>query len=353
MLNRRTFLQATGLAGLAVAATGMTAAEAFAAPALTARVMTFNIMLASKTANQVDPTSSNNAVPDSDVYWPNRADRMMDWIGYENPDIVGMQENYSFKDKPQIETVRSAIEQTYQIVRSTDTNPILVRKAKYQVLGSGQFQINWKGKDGSRFNRYCTWAKLTDLPTGRTVYSFNTHTHPYQEDYAAKARSKGYDALIAGMKLVLGVSDLAVAAPWWLTGDFNARSDETRSVYRDHLTKLPAAGIVPAHARPGATETSEIMSASSYNGYGIKLGGRWRYHAIRTYGYQTPEKKSGQEGYLYDYVWTQAAASVTSWRVCVGPGKRSLKADDGKYYPFFAHGPIPSDHNPMLANLTF
>lgn len=340
-LSRRVFLGGLSATAIAAATCGLAPMAVAAAPPLTVKVMSVNLMLASKTANQVDGSDSNNAVPDADVAWPARATEHARWILAENPDVVGAQENYSYKDKPQIEVLAPKLP-GYKVLHGTTTNPILVRST-FAVQATGTFAINTKGKDGSRFDRYVTWARLTDPRSQRTFYAFNTHTHPYQEDYAARARSVSYDALVAGMKKV----DPDLATPFTLTGDFNARSDETQKVYRDHLVKLPAAGIYPMHTRPGVKDASAVP-ASSYNGYGIVLDGRWRYHAIRDYGYRTPEKK--HVGYLYDYVWVGKGATVSEYEVVTGPGVRWFKSVQNW---FFADLPIPSDHNPVTAVVTY
>ena len=46
-------------------------------------------------------------------------------------------------------------------------------------------------------------------------------------------------------------------------------------------------------------------------------------------------------------------ATVLERQTYTGPGVRRLKLSDGRRYPFFADGPVPSDHCPVLARVRF
>ena len=158
----------------------------------------------------------------------------------------------------------------------------------------------------------------------------NTHLDPFQLLPQAKARS-------AEVSLV--ISQLRRLNPGWkvptvLLGDLNTRSDETRSIYRDALVKLPNAGLRNA-APIAARDASRVPRASSKNDFGTEIDGRWRYRAIRT------------DAMTYDYAFVSPGITARNWQVVTGPGVRRI---DG--HPFFADGPVPSDHCPVQVELS-
>ena len=68
--------------------------------------------------------------------------------------------------------------------------------------------------------------------------------------------------------------DPSYAVPAVLTGDFNARSNENRPVYREHLTRLRADGWRNSESL-ARHDTTQVPGASTLNGFGAKIDGRW------------------------------------------------------------------------------
>ncbi len=108
--------------------------------------------------------------------------------------------------------------------------------------------------------------------------------------------------------------DPSYPVPAVLVGDLNARSNETRPVFREHLTRLAADGWRNSDALT-RHDTTTVPGASTLNGFGAKLGGQWHYRLISTTG---PD---------YDYVWVRTrTAAVATWQTVLRPW--SALADD-------------------------
>lgn len=132
--------------------------------------------------------------------------------------------------------------------------------------------------------------------------------------------------------------DPSYAVPAVLTGDFNARSNENRPVYREHLTRLRADGWRNSESL-ARHDTTQVPGASTLNGFGATIDGRWYYRQI------------SRTGTDYDYVWVRKGQAVATWQTVLGPAVRRLRVN-GRSYPFFADVPVPSDHCPVLAHIT-
>lgn len=305
---------------------------ATAAPStLDARVMSWNIMTGRKTVRQLAVD-----VPARDVTWSARQPQILAWIHDIDPDIAGLQENEGIAGSTDRQSDRLApLLPEYGWAMKDHNLPIIYRAARYHLVDQGVFRIGQPGQDGGHFNRWCTWAKLEDRSTGAQMVVFNAHTEPFQTARAATARAASYPRLINGMQTINPHGRL----PYVLVGDFNARSDETRPRYRDHLRVLPQAGMVDTHDK-AAKITTDIPGAASYSGYGIVINGRWRLGAVRTYDY------------YYDYIFARSDVTVRTWQVATGPGSRQIKIGE-RAYPFYADRPLPSDHNPVIAELVW
>ena len=77
--------------------------------------------------------------------------------------------------------------------------------------------------------------------------------------------------------------DPSYAVPAVLTGDFNARSNENRPVYREHLTRLRADGWRNSESL-ARHDTTQVPGASTLNGFGATIDGRWYYRQISRTG---------------------------------------------------------------------
>lgn len=329
--GRRTLLLA-GLAGLA----GCTAPRVLApasspGPATTkatvaaetrwrTRAMTYNMLTSIRGATEFNP-----AVEADEVRLANRAPVMARWIARADPDIIGLQENEADTPAELPLLALAALLPGYQQVHPELEVPILIREGTYTVGEAGTKEISQRF-----YVRYLTWCRLTHNATGRDLLVANTHLDPFQRLPQARARSAETDLVIAELRRL----NPGWKSPTLLLGDFNTRSDETRGVYRDALVKLPKAGLRNC-AKIAATDASEVRQAASKSDFGAEIGGRWRYRAIRT------------DGLCYDYGFVSDQIRVHSWQVVTGPGVRHIGG-----HPYFADGPVPSDHCPVQVELT-
>lgn len=294
-------------------------------PALSVRVMTYNILSAKVGKKGISKSLTN---------WGARDDQVARWITWNDPDVISFQENYTYRGRPQLKTIDDEKLGAYQFVQMNTEIPIAFKKSRFKLAGSGIVRIATKGKNHSSFDRWLTWVKLVDKKTGFKFTDVNVHLSPHQENRPREARSVQVDRIVAQLKKILAPGDA-----FTLTGDFNAKNTETKSPANDHLTKLAAQGIVDS-ATLAKTDDSEVPRAASFSNLGVDIDGKFRYGAVKTYNYH------------YDYVFVPKDATVERWRVSSGPGTRQVEIG-GRSYPFFAKGVVPSDHSPVVATVSF
>jgi endonuclease/exonuclease/phosphatase family metal-dependent hydrolase len=117
-------------------------------------------------------------------HWKLRKDLVFGVLRDHKPDVVGMQEAWTF----QVDEIQKALPEYGLIGRSRQKEadvgewcPVLYLKAKYEVLESGTFwlsdtpekegSMNW----GNKIPRICTWARLKGKQSGRSFFVYNTH----------------------------------------------------------------------------------------------------------------------------------------------------------------------------------
>ncbi|MDR1768760.1 MAG: hypothetical protein LBR32_10105 [Propionibacteriaceae bacterium] len=199
----------------------------------------------------------------------------------------------------------------------------------------GQYGRDGGGDDGYHHSRCASWVKLWDRQSERTVLVLNVHAQPFQTDADAKLRSQAIDRLVALIQRLNPGGKL----PYVVTGDFNARSDETRPVYNAHLVKLGQAGLVDSFA-VAAEDASDVPHAASLNQMRCYVNGKRVARCVKRFN----------SSRHYDYVWVPKSATVSSWATISGPNV-VWKTVDGKKLPFWT-GVIPSDHSPVVAKVT-
>lgn len=274
------------------------------------------------------------SMPAQDHLWATRAPRVREWLQHADADVIGFQEALGVLDaagRPSNLLAGMLPDRSWANI--DHFLPIAFRTSLFDLDDSGVVEV-FEGNDTSPWQRYCTWARLIHRPTGTRVLVYNTHLQPFQTLPVAKLRSATVGRLIDTMH---GLNP-KYRLPAVLTGDFNARSDETRAVFVDHLRKLTADGWRNS-ADIAAKDTSEVPGASTHNGFGARAAGAWHYRMISTVGKNI------------DYVWVRRGTSVLERQTVTGPGVRRLQLADGKRYPFFADGPVPSDHCPVVARV--
>lgn len=291
-------------------------------------VMSFNIADASRTAEYAGLADH----PD-DFAWSVRGPVIVDWIRRVSPDLLGLQEASPVRgtDSEQIDLLRAKLPD-YTWVYPHRSTALAFRTDKFDALDTGVIRVSYKDEDGSEYNRYAPWVKLRTR-TGKRLLYVNLHGEYGQTPDKAEARSAGWSRLLDGLAEINPDNRLPVV----ITGDFNATDHETRPVFRDHLTKLGAAGFVSASLAAKKQET-ELPGVTSFNGFGSLALGRFLYRGVR---------RSSEGGNL-DYVWTGGAVEPVSWQVYLGPDL-TWRFVDGWLIPYVAT--IPSDHWPVVAKV--
>jgi endonuclease/exonuclease/phosphatase family metal-dependent hydrolase len=196
----------------ALAATALSACTRRQPPSpLRVRVLSFNL----RYINDVDTGWRT---------WTARRDVVAELIRRDDADLIGVQE--AFRAMLDDLAERVAGYEEIGVGREDgksqgEYSALLVRRARFTVQESGTFWLSdtpavpnsrtW----GNTVTRICTWARLLDKPTGRTLRFFNTHF----DHQSQPAREKGAALIIER----LGPPD--PATPLILTGDFNAGED--------------------------------------------------------------------------------------------------------------------------------
>jgi endonuclease/exonuclease/phosphatase family metal-dependent hydrolase len=290
-------------------------------------VMSYNLTDASRS-----PAYAGMTAHAADFAWSRRGPVIASWIAWAHPDLLGLQEANPVRGGgEQIDLLRAALPD-YTWVYPQRTTALAFRRSAFTLLDSGVIRVSRKRQDGSHYNRYAPWAKLRTT-SGKTLIFVNLHAEFGQTKAKAQARSAGWDRLTAGLAKINPDGKL----PLILTGDFNASTTETRAVYRDHLVKLKAAGLVSAQEAASVRQV-RVAGASSYNGFGAVIGGVWRYRAIRR----------DADGESFDYVWVDRKVKAVAWQLYLGP-RINWQLTDGRLVPYAEA--IPSDHWPVLARV--
>lgn len=276
------------------------------------------------------------SMPRQDHLWETRAPRVQQWLRATDADVVCFQEALGTRDRSGRPTnLMAGMVPDRGWANIDHFLPIMFRASLFDLQAEGVVEI-YPGSGASPWQRYCTWATLRHRPTGRQLVVFNTHLQPFQTVAIARIRSATVGRLIAAIRVV----DPERSSPCVLAGDFNARDDERRPVFADHLGKLAADGWRHT-ARVADHDLSEVGGASTHNGFGAKASGSWHYRLVSTAGRNI------------DYLWVRSGTRVLDRQTYTGPGLRWLRLADGRRHPFFADGPVPSDHCPVLARIRF
>jgi endonuclease/exonuclease/phosphatase family metal-dependent hydrolase len=193
------------------------AAPPASAPSARLVVMTFNVRL--------------SAARDGANSWANRRELLVATIRKNDPDLLGCQEvlqaqaQYLQENLPEYVFLGSGRDDGQT---RGEYSPIMARKARFEVLDSGQFwlsptpeRIGIKGWDAASI-RICTWARLRLRDTNLTFYYFNTHWD--NVGVTARAESGKLIRRVAAEKAAgggaAGKPDAVI-----VTGDFNSFED--------------------------------------------------------------------------------------------------------------------------------
>ena len=115
--------------------------------------------------------------------WENRRKNVVNFLGVEMPDIIGLQEVLV----NQLEYIEKRLTMYSSIgVGRDDGNtagefaPVLFKKERFEITGSGTFWLSETPEEPSLgwdavIKRICTYAYLTDKRTGEAIHLYNTH----------------------------------------------------------------------------------------------------------------------------------------------------------------------------------
>jgi endonuclease/exonuclease/phosphatase family metal-dependent hydrolase len=158
---------------------------------------------------------------DGPLAWPNRRELVAGVVRYHAPDLVGLQEPLDH----QFAYLRERLPayDWYGVGRvdgaaDGEFTPIGVRSDRFQLGATGTRWLSESPETpgsvdaDARFPRIVSWAAVTDRPTGRRLYLFNTHF----DHRSAAARRRG------ATRVRRTVADVAGDDPALVTGDLNA-----------------------------------------------------------------------------------------------------------------------------------
>ena len=156
--------------------------------------------------------------------WDLRKDLIFDTIADHEADIIGLQEVLDF----QMEQLRRALPQYASIFVGRDDGqlagegvPILYRRDRFTAADSGTFWFSnspWKPGSkhwGNQIPRICTWLRLTEITSGKSVYVYNVHLDHQSQD------SRLYSVNL----LVKEIAGREHRDPVVVLGDFNMDMD--------------------------------------------------------------------------------------------------------------------------------
>ena len=282
--------------------------------------MTYNILTGAR------PPSAFPRVRPADLRFEKRLPVLAEWINFAHPDVLAIQEN-----EPMRGPVRRPLHRLLPLLPGyravlADTNiPILYRSSVFELVGSDIRTISTHRK-----RRFGAWCRLAHRKSGKEILVANTHLLSGDSAAAQRTRLKSLEVLTSWLQKV----NTGPGVPVALLGDFNSYNDYNATGRLDAMAPLYRMGLRDS-VEIADLHTSEVIGASSTNRFGATVDGRWTFGAIRT------------GNHTLDYIWVDRAFAVRSWQVVTGPGVRQVRDAF-----FFAPGPLPSDHCPVLAELS-
>lgn len=237
--------------------------------------------------------------------WKHRKEMVKGLVRFHDFDIVGVQEAF----KHQIDGILELENYAYVGAGRDDGkdagehSAIVYRKDKFDVLENGDFwfaenpDIPGKGWDATCCNRICSWAKFKDKNSGKEFFVFNSHY-----DHQGKEARKNSSIL-----LLKKIEEIAGNAIVFCTGDFNATPDDEP---------------IQILANDGRLQDAYHISAQP------PYGTEGTFNSFRL--------NSPMKGRI-DYVWVSEGVTVNKYGVL----------NDVQY------GHFPSDHFPVVVNVTF
>lgn len=237
--------------------------------------------------------------------WQHRKEMVKGLVRFHDFDIFGTQEAF----KHQLADILELENYAYVGVGRDDGkdagehSAIVYRKDRFDVLKNGDFwfaenpDVPGKGWDATCCNRICSWAKFKDKKTGKEFFVFNSHF-----DHQGREARKNSSLL-----LLKKIEEIAGKDIVFCTGDFNATPDDEPIQILMNDGRLKDSFRVSA-CPPYGTE-------GTFNSFRLDFPMRDRI----------------------DYIWVSEGVKVNKYGVL----------NDVQY------GHFPSDHFPVMINVTF
>lgn len=237
--------------------------------------------------------------------WKHRKDMVNGLIRFHDFDVFGIQEGFYH----QIMDILEPGGYDYVGVGRDDGedagehSAIIFKKGKLLVLDKGDFWLSetpdvpGKGWDATCCNRICSWAKFKDIDSGKEFYFFNVH-YDHQGEEARRQSS---------LLLLNKIREIADGYPVIATGDFNAvpDSEPIQIIMKDGLL----------------SDSYDVTIQPPYGTTGT----------FSSFRLNSPMQNR------IDYVWITKDIIVNKYGVL----------NDVQY------GHFPSDHFPVLVNVSF
>lgn len=236
--------------------------------------------------------------------WAQRAPIVANLLRFHQFDIFGIQEGF----KNQLDDINSALPEYAHYGKGRDDgkeggehSSIFYRKDKFKLLKKGDFWLSETpdkpglGWDATCCNRICTWIYLQDFRSGKKFYYFNAHF-----DHQGKI------ARVESSKLVLSkIKEIAGSEPAVFTGDLNGNH---KSEW--YLTLAKSDILTDTYTQV----ENPYENNSSFNAFGKDVNG----FGVIDHVFVTKDFKASKWGILTDTY----------------------------------HGKFPSDHFPILVEVT-
>jgi endonuclease/exonuclease/phosphatase family metal-dependent hydrolase len=238
--------------------------------------------------------------------WAVRSPIIAALIRFHDFDIFGTQEGY----KNQLDDITDALPQYVYYGRGRDDgkdkgehSAIFYKKDKFKLLDKGDFWLSQTpdkpslGWDATCCNRICSWVYLQDKKTGKKFYFFNAHF----DHQGVQAREESSKLILQKIKAIAG------NAPALFTGDLNGSqsSDWYKAIANSGLLKDTYFQVKYPYA-----------NNASFNGFGATKPGN---------------------NEIIDHIFISNDFIAKKW---------GLLTDT-------YHGKYPSDHFPVVAEISF
>jgi endonuclease/exonuclease/phosphatase family metal-dependent hydrolase len=306
----------------AVAALNGTTASPYSVPTTGTVVTTALQPLSVLTYNILEATAAGRTEGGTKVApWSQRKPGVVALIKKANPDVVAIQEGAAWANGApgprQVDSLKKALGSSYRLADTEIAYPqhpyfrtgdyILYKPSVYSAVGAGG---HWQLNDSNP--HFAAYQVLKNKATGAEFLFVAPHLTVNKGQRFDKMRESETRTMVNDANAFVGSSALPIV----YAGDFNS------DVTKNHTFDGP--GIV---MRADNVDDSFDVAQVRTNG---------QYNSANAYFRRPPES-----GDHIDYVFAPPGVAVTSWRMI-------LDLSRGKIV-----GTIPSDHNPVLADLRF